>query len=76
MFQKANAEQKHVVERVVREVQHHDTGFNVFFLTAHASSEKTFMKTAIIHKINYLNTICIVTAFSGIASTLLIVGRT
>ena len=48
----------------------------LFCLTAHAGCSKAFAQTAIIHKLNSLNLRCIATAFSGIASTLLLGGRT
>lgn len=48
----------------------------MFCLTAHAGCGKTFTQTTIIHKLHSLNLTCIATAFSGIASTLLIGGRT
>lgn len=76
MYESANDEQRNVINSVLREVLHHDTGSNVFCLTAHAGCGKTFVQTAIIHKLNSLNLLCIPTAFSGIASTLLIGGRT
>lgn len=75
-YQDANIEQRNLIDRVIREVLHHDTGSNVFSLTAHAGCGKTFTQTAIIHKLNSLNLRCIATAFSGIASTLLLGGRT
>lgn len=76
LYEQANQEQCDIIDRVLREVQHHDTGSNVFCLTAHADCGKTFMQTAIIRRLNALNLRCIATAFSGIASTLLIGGRT
>lgn len=72
----ANVEQQNVIDIVLREVQHRNTGSNVFCLTAHAGCGKTFTQTAIIHKLQSLNLRVIATAFSGIASTLLIGGRT
>lgn len=70
MFQKPNVDQINVIERIVRETQHHNTGSNVFCLMAHADCGKTIVLTATIHKMNALKyTICIITAFSGIAST-------
>lgn len=42
MFQKVNVEQKHVIDRVVRGVQHHNTGSNVLYLT-HVDCRKTFV---------------------------------
>ena len=69
-------QQKNIIDKVVREDQFHDTGSNVFCLTAHAGCGKTFTQTAIIRRLNSLNLRCIATAFSGIASTLLIGGRT
>lgn len=76
MYSIANNEQREIIDRVVRETIHHDTGSNVFCLTAHAGCGKTFVQTAIIHKLNSLNIKCIPCAFSGIASTLLLGGRT
>lgn len=76
LYQSANQEQRNVIDQVVREVTHHDTGSNVFCLTAHAGCGKTFTQTAVIHRLHALNFRCIATAFSGIASTLLIGGRT
>lgn len=76
MYGRANDEQRRVIDSVLREVQYHNTGSNVFCLTAHAGCGKTFVQTAIIHKLNSLNLRCIATASSGIASTLLIGGRT
>lgn len=76
MFDLANNEQRRIIESVIREVQYHDTGSNVFCLTAHAGCGKTFTQTAIIHRLHSLNLRCIATAFSGIASTLLLGGRT
>lgn len=76
MYFQANQEQQRVIDRVLEEVQHHNTGSNVFCLTAHAGCGKTFVQKAIIHKLNSLNLRCIPTAFSGIASTLLQGGRT
>ncbi|XP_046808269.1 ATP-dependent DNA helicase PIF1-like [Lucilia cuprina] len=76
MYESANEEQRNVIDCVMREVLHHDTGSNVYCLTANAGCGKTFIQTAIIHKMNSLNLKCIPTAFSGIASTLLIGGRT
>lgn len=76
MFEQANDEQRRIIENVIREVQYHDTGSNVFCLTAHAGCGKTFTQTAIIHRLHSLNLKCIATAFSGIASTLLLGGRT
>lgn len=76
MYDDANNEQKHVIDQVLREVQFKDTGSNVFCLSAHAGCGKTFVQTAIIHRMNALNLRCIATAYSGIASTLLINGRT
>lgn len=75
-YQRANAEQRDIIDGVIREVTHHDTGSNVFCLTAHAGCGKTFTQTAIIHRLRALNLNCIATAFSGIASTLLIGGAT
>lgn len=75
-YSQANDEQRSLIERVIREVQYRDTGSNVFCLTAHAGCGKTFTQTAIIHRMNSLNLTCIATAFSGIASTLLMGGRT
>jgi hypothetical protein len=75
-YETANIEQRNLTDHVIREVLHHDTGCNVFCLTAHAGCGKTFTQTAIIHKLNSLNLHCIATAFSGIASTLLLGGRT
>lgn len=76
LYTLANDEQRAIIDRVIREVQFHDTGSNVFCLTAHAGCGKTFTQTAIIHRLHALNLTCIATAFSGIASTLLIGGRT
>lgn len=76
MYERANSEQRNIIDSILREVLYHDTGSNVFCLTAHAGCGKTFVQTAIIHKLNSLNLRCIATAFSGIASTLLIGGRT
>ncbi|XP_055306515.1 ATP-dependent DNA helicase pif1-like [Sitodiplosis mosellana] len=76
LYDQANIEQRNVINTVVREVQFHDTGSNVFLLTAHAGCGKTFTQTAIIHRLNALNLRCLPTAFSGIASTLLAGGRT
>ncbi|XP_055307911.1 ATP-dependent DNA helicase PIF1-like [Sitodiplosis mosellana] len=76
LYQSANVEQRNIIDRVIREVTHRDTGSNVFCLTAHAGCGKTFTQTAIIHRLHSLNLRCIATAFSGIASTLLIGGRT
>lgn len=76
LYNSANNEQKNIINTVLREVQNHDTGSNVFCLTAHAGCGKTFTQSAIIHKLHALNLVCIATAFSGIASTLLIGGRT
>lgn len=76
MFQSANAEQRSAIDLVLQEVLNSNTGCNIFCLTAHAGCGKTFVQTAIIHKLNSLNLQCIACAFSGIASTLLIQGRT
>lgn len=76
LYDLANTEQRNIIDLVVRESMHHDTGSNVFCLTAHAGCGKTFTQTAIIHRLRALNHICIATAFSGIVSTLLIGGRT
>lgn len=76
LYQRANSEQRQIIDRVIREVQCNDSESNVFCLTAHAGCGKTFTQTAIIHKLNALNLRCIATAFSGIASTLLLGGRT
>lgn len=51
MYAKANQEQRDIIDRVIREVQFHDTGSNVFCLTAHAGCGKTFVQTAIIHRL-------------------------
>ncbi|XP_065368825.1 uncharacterized protein LOC135961256 [Calliphora vicina] len=75
-YEIANLEQRHIIDQVIREVQYHDTGSNVFCLTAHAGCGKTFVQTAIIHKMNSLNLRCIASAYSGIASILLIGGKT
>ena len=63
-YETANIEQRNLIDRVIREVLHHDTGSNVFCLTAHADCGKTFTQTAIIHKLNSLNLSCIATAVS------------
>lgn len=76
LYEAANQEQRDIINRVIREVRFHDTGSNVFCLTAHAGCGKTFTQTAIIHRVNALNMRYLATAFSGIASTLLIGGRT
>lgn len=76
MLESANQEQRDIIRRVIRELQFHDTGSNVFCLTAHAGCGKTFVQTAIIHRVNALNRKYLATAFSGIAATLLIGGRT
>lgn len=76
LYAQANAQQKNIIDQVIKEVVHHDTGSNVFILTAHAGCGKTFTQRVVIHKINSLNRYCIATAYSGIASTLLINGRT
>ena len=69
-------DRRNLIDRVIRDVLHHNTGSNVFCLTAHAGCGKTFTQTAIIHKLILLNLSCIATAFSGIALTLLLGGRT
>jgi len=76
LYQRANIEQRDIIDRVMREVIHHDTESNVYCLTAHAGCGKTFVQTAIIHRLRAMNLTCIATAFSGIASTLLIDGKT
>lgn len=76
MFENSNPEQRTVIEKVLQEVLHHDTGCNVFCLTAHAGFGKTYVQTAIIHKLHSLNLRCLPCALSGIAATLLIGGRT
>lgn len=76
LYANANEDQKNIIDRVIREVQFHDTGSNVFCLTAHAGCGKTFTVEAIIHRLHSLNLKCIATAFSGIASTLLLGGKT
>lgn len=76
LYTNANQEQRNIIDMVLRQVQYHDTGSNVFCLTAHAGCGKTFLQTALIHKLNALNLSCIATAFSGIASTLLLNGKT
>lgn len=75
-YRNANQEQRDIINHVIREVQHQDTGSNVFLLTAHAGCGKTFTQTAILHRLRALNRICLATAFSGIAATLLIDGKT
>lgn len=75
-YQKANYEQRNIIDRVLQEVQFHDSFCNVFCLTAHAGCGKTFVQSAIIHRIHSLNLNVIVSAFSGIASTLLTGVRT
>lgn len=76
MYENANNEQRNIIDKVLQEVLYHNTGSNVFCLTAHAGCGKTFVQTALIHKLNSMNLQCIPSAFSGIASTLLIGGRT
>lgn len=61
LYDEANNEQREIIDRVIRVVQFHDTGSNVFCLTAHAGCGKTFTKTAIIHRMNSLNLRCIAT---------------
>jgi len=74
-YETANIEQRNLIDQVIREVLYHDAISNVSCLTAHAGCSKTFTQTAIIHKLNSLDLRCIATAFSGIASTILIGGR-
>jgi hypothetical protein len=40
-YETANIEQRNLTDHVIREVLHHDTGSNVFCLTAHAGCGKT-----------------------------------
>ena len=75
-YERANIEQRNLIDNVNQGILYHDTGSNVFCLTAHAGCGKTFTQTAIIYKLNSLNLRCIATAFSGIASTLLLGRRT
>ncbi|GBO05323.1 hypothetical protein AVEN_138115-1 [Araneus ventricosus] len=52
-YETANIEQRNPIGHVIREVLHHDTGSNVFCLTAHAGCGKTFTQTAIITLSSY-----------------------
>lgn len=74
MYESANNVQRNIIDTVLQELLYHNTGSNVFCLTAHAG--KTFVQTVLIYKLNSMNIKCIPSALSGIASTLLIGGRT
>lgn len=75
-YQTADIEQRDLIGRVFREVLQRDIGSNVLCLTDHAGCGKTFAQSASIHKLNSPNLRCSATAFSGIASTLLLGGIT
>jgi PIF1 helicase. len=75
-YETANIEQRNLIDQAIREVLYHDTKSYVLCLAAHAGCGKTFTQTAIIHKLNSLKLRYIATAFGGIASTLLLGGRT
>src|SRR6266536_2141880 len=76
LFQKANEEQRHIIQIVLDAIKSTPYNNNLFLLDAPAGCGKTFNQTALLAKLRSQHKIVIPAAYTGIAASLLEGGRT
>jgi len=75
-YNKANEEQREIINAVVHAATAYPKEENAFCLTSYAGCGKTFVQKTILYKLRSLGLSCLACSFSGIAASLLEGGRT